>query len=96
MFNRKRMCLFSLSSQKRLNALEEQHSLLKNELVAKGAALEKSQLDGELVKQEKYELSLALEQVHLYPHFLAQFKLKNPPQTDTRMFSKAMSSSFSF
>nr|XP_056701511.1 centrosome-associated protein CEP250 [Euleptes europaea] len=47
--------------QKRLNALEEKHSLLKNELVAKGEALKKSHLDGELVKQEKHELALALD-----------------------------------
>ncbi|XP_025022925.1 centrosome-associated protein CEP250 [Python bivittatus] len=44
------------------NALEEKHSLLKNELVAMRESLEKSRLDGDLMKQEKYELALALEQ----------------------------------
>ncbi|KAL7985443.1 hypothetical protein Chor_004013, partial [Crotalus horridus] len=44
------------------NALEEKHSLLKNELIAMRESLEKSHLDGELMKQEKYELASALEQ----------------------------------
>ncbi|XP_077191292.1 centrosome-associated protein CEP250 isoform X2 [Paroedura picta] len=65
--------------QKRLNALEEKHSLLKNELVTKGEALEKCQLDGELVKQEKHELALALEQAEqtIADLTMAQNKLRS-------------------
>ncbi|XP_070601063.1 centrosome-associated protein CEP250 isoform X2 [Erythrolamprus reginae] len=44
------------------NALEEKHSLIKNELIAMRESLQKSHLDEELMKQEKYELALALEQ----------------------------------
>lgn len=52
-------------SQEDQNALEEKHSLIKNELIAMRESLEKSHLDGELMKQEKYELAVALEQVLL-------------------------------
>ncbi|XP_019406256.1 PREDICTED: centrosome-associated protein CEP250 isoform X2 [Crocodylus porosus] len=47
--------------QKDLGTFEAKHSLLWSKLVATREALEKSQLDGELVKQEKHELILALE-----------------------------------
>lgn len=61
--------LISLSSplsQKDLGTFEAKHSLLWSKLVATREALEKSQLDGELVKQEKHELILALEKVWAY------------------------------
>ncbi|KAG8131908.1 hypothetical protein E2320_009795 [Naja naja] len=51
------------NAQEDQNALEEKHSLIKNELIAMRESLEKSHLDGELMKQEKYELALALEQL---------------------------------
>lgn len=57
------MFFFLSLSQEDRNSLEEKHSWLKNEFVAMKETLEKSQLEGELVKQEKNELALALEQV---------------------------------
>lgn len=56
-------------SQEDRNSLEEKHSLLKNEFVAVKEALEKSRLEGDLVKQEKHEFALALEQVKLTSAF---------------------------
>lgn len=64
MFLSLKTCLpFPFSSLKDLAALEAKHSLLQSELVVTREMLEKSHLQRDLLKQEKHELTMALEKV---------------------------------
>lgn len=48
---------------KDLAALEGKHSLLQSELIAARETVEELQLQSDLLKQEKHELTMALEKV---------------------------------